>query len=297
MEMIYNLDDTHFQITDQALGLEFNEEYINQRCFPKFTADPQEYTLIERELGNGVTERFLMKGRARWGQNVVIGSNGNLQSETFYKENKLHGPSRHFCIERQQLLAQGWFVDGAQQGRNFQYFPDGLLYSETQYCDGQLQGLQTYYFPSGQVKASIPYCDGQLHGAVEQYFSNGALFRRVHFHNNMREGLEEQFGPDGKPAFMCYYSGDCPVKESKSWHSCGTLCEHFRYKDAAWRYDLDKFDEQGHQWLEGRFASDSHYEEKIFSKTGRLTEHKIYSRKNSQWSVSKVIMATAFDGV
>lgn len=297
METIYNSAGDYFQISDPELGIELHQDLVHARCFPQFTADPQLYQLEKRELSHGGHELFLLRGRYRSGQSVVVNQQGKLLSECYYRENRLHGPSRYFCGESGQLLAQGWFVEGVQQGRNHQYYPGGSLYSETLFLDGSLHGKQRYYYASGQLKALIPYEKGKLHGDMEQFFEDGTLFRRVQFHDNLRQGLEEQYGLDGKPAFMCHYNLDVPVHESKSWHSSGKLFEHYRYKDLPWRYDLDKYDENGKKWLEGLYRDDEHYEEKIYSQTGKLIEHKIYSRNEEQWKVQKVLLSSSLEGV
>lgn len=297
METIYNTAGDYFQISDPELGLERREEFVNACCFPQFTADPQVYQLVKKDLSNGGQELFLLKGRSRFGQSVVVSAGQKILSERFYKSDRLHGPSRFYCEDRGNLLAQGWFINGLQQGRNHQYYSCGALYSETLFLDGRFHGVQRYYFASGQIKSLIPYKNGLLEGAVEQFFENGTLFRRVEFKDNLRQGLESQFALDGKPAFMCYYKGDVPVQESKSWHSSGELYEHYRYKDAPWRYDLDKYDETGKKWLEGVYHDNGQYEEKIFSRSGKLIEHKIYSRCEEQWKVHKVLISSSLEGV
>lgn len=297
MEAIYSAEDGVIHIRDEELDLDLQEPFDATRCWPSLEASSA-YSLEEISFPDGkMIERFLRKGGKRSGQCITYKKGTEeLVSLSYYRDDLLHGPSHHYGAQG-QLLALSYFVEGKKQGRAYQYYKNGALYCETRFKDHQPHGLQRYFFPSRAIKAQIPYKEGKLHGEIAQYFQNGQLFRRFYFEEHQRHGLEEQFNPNGDPVFMCHYHHDAPTGVSRVWHPGAILAEHYCYHDRPWRYDVDKYDEEGHQWFEGRYKSDSHYEEKIFSKSGRCTGHKIYARKDDQWVVAKVLIDDMLEGV
>lgn len=75
-------------------------------------------------------------------------ANGNIKSETSYKNGELYGIAKI-------------------------YFKNGKLKSETHYRGDEIHGVVKHYFSNGKLKAETPYIHDTIHGSENYYYKNG----------------------------------------------------------------------------------------------------------------------------
>ncbi len=111
---------------------------------------------------------------------------GKIQSESYYLENALHGPSKFFS-EEGILLSKSWFLFGLQQGKIWHFYASGKLYSVERFKHGLREGLQEYFYEDGTPKTVMHYEKGELHGEVRLYFPNGQIKREILFSHGIKQ--------------------------------------------------------------------------------------------------------------
>ncbi len=153
---------------------------------------------------------------------------GKLQHLTHYQQGVLHGPAV-YCHENGNLLSQGWFWKGLQQGKMWTYYPDGALHSLQRFKDGYWEGMQQYYFGNGFPKSIFSYHNRVLHGDVLLYHATGQLARSLHFHEGRREGVEQIWDESGTLRIEAHYVANRPVGIARQWHDNGELATEVVY--------------------------------------------------------------------
>ena len=106
--------------------------------------------------------------------------NGNLWSETTYKDGKPDGWRKEY-YENGNLQFETTFKDGKQEGLSKGYYPNGNLEGEGTFKDGKPEGLWKEYYENGNLKDEITFKDGKPEGLVKEYYENGKLRQEVIF--------------------------------------------------------------------------------------------------------------------
>ncbi|PIS01794.1 MAG: hypothetical protein COT84_00260 [Chlamydiae bacterium CG10_big_fil_rev_8_21_14_0_10_35_9] len=88
--------------------------------------------------------------------------NGQLQSESHFVNNQLHGPQTKYTVTGKPLLEQ-YFHNGALDGLKKQY-RNGKKVLEIPYVMGQKNGVEKHYDLDGTLTAEIPYENNIKHG-------------------------------------------------------------------------------------------------------------------------------------
>ena len=115
--------------------------------------------------------------------------NGQLESETTYKNGKLDGPYKTYH-ENGQLREEGTYNNGTRIGLYRIYYDNGQLLMELNYIEykydigssppywrlGKQEGPSMFYYKNGQLKQKKTYKDGKEHGPSVQYYENGQLY-------------------------------------------------------------------------------------------------------------------------
>ena len=115
-------------------------------------------------------ENGLIQGVAKgfWGKEKT------LQSISNYKDNELHGESKHFYKDGKTSNIT-LYNRGKKEGILKEYFNDGKLRATSFYKKGKLHGESIRYHPSGIVKLKRNFLNGVLDGAYKNYNEEGKL--------------------------------------------------------------------------------------------------------------------------
>ena len=67
--------------------------------------------------------------------------------------------------------------------KHFEYYEDGLKYSETPFVNGKEHGMEITYHEDGSKTWETPYVDGKEHGTQIWYREDGSKEREAVFEN------------------------------------------------------------------------------------------------------------------
>jgi antitoxin component YwqK of YwqJK toxin-antitoxin module len=224
--------------------------------------------LLDPELGLNLQEPFTPNPET----DILrqYDTNGQLLSEQFYKEGKLHGPSSYFSSQG-TLLSRHWFIHGKREGKACFYTPEGNLVSIQTYRDGLLDGNQKSFYPTGNLKSLLQYKSGQLHGDVYLYYPDGALKRELHFEEGKRHGFERLWNEVGLLTIEAEFEQDKPKGIARQWYANGNLALETFYDEESQSYVVREWDESGFPSLtEKRVTGD--YFDQVALQTSKLTD-------------------------
>jgi len=82
--------------------------------------------------------------------------NGKVESECYYADGDLHGPSR-FYSDSGVCLSESTFVRNKREGEFIRYYLSGNLSSIERYKEGSLEGKQEFYYEDRSLKTELHY--------------------------------------------------------------------------------------------------------------------------------------------
>ena len=88
-----------------------------------------------------------------------------------------------------------------------EYYDEGGLKSEGRLVDGKRNGLWTSYFPNGTIWSQSNYKLNVLHGSTKVYYPTGVLRYKGKFRDGKRVGKWVEYLEDGKVDFIKEYPG------------------------------------------------------------------------------------------
>lgn len=132
--------------------------------------------------------------------------NGQLRSESTYKDNKLEGEFRRFD-EQGRLLSQEYYKNGLLEGEAeyYSYCSQGFMKTIAHYLNSQLHGSWRSFFPNGETCVNACYQNGKLHGKRTVLYYNGQIDCEEHFENGKLHGSRKLYFPEGKIWFQENY--------------------------------------------------------------------------------------------
>lgn len=203
---------------------------------------------------------------------------GELKAEQFYREAKLHGPSRYYGKDG-QLLVDSWFSDGKLEGKKFTRYGNGALNSIQTFKQGLREDVQKYFYPAGNIKSLIPYSKGHLHGEVLLFHPSGILARRLNFENGKRNGIEQFWDERGVLILEAEYAQDQPFGTAKQWHFNGELAKEVIFDQETAKCIVRQWNENGIP-IDFERALNEDYFDQVTKQTTKLTETlgEVYSR-------------------
>lgn len=209
MKECYAFEEGQLIIQDPDLGISLHSLYAPRRI-PKDFAQLPDMIVTKDEQGT-VCSAFFQVDDSLDGQCLHYFSDGTVQSECYYKQGKLHGPSRFFS-ESGVRLSESWYFDGKREGRVLRRFLSGEVASVQCYKEDRLHGMQTFYYDIGvarailgetsesenqNLKTIMHYQEGVLEGKVILYWPNGVKKREVFFKKGMRDGFDRMWNVEG----------------------------------------------------------------------------------------------------
>ena len=83
--------------------------------------------------------------------------------------------------ENGNLESESNFKDGKQEGLSKLYYENGDLESEGNYKDGKGEGLAKEYYENGNIRIEGNYKDGKKEGHFKEYYENGYLMAQYYY--------------------------------------------------------------------------------------------------------------------
>jgi len=159
---------------------------------------------------------------------VQIGRNGNIQEQSYFRHDTLHGQLLKFAAggrltleenyfmgkldslrkvyyERGAIQEESYYKHGQRNGTSIWYDESGNVIAEYQYLNGFFEGVQKSYYPGGQLKSEQGFILNRQHGPAREYHSNGQLKTMGDFVEGHKHGKWVEFDETGKPVKTTTY--------------------------------------------------------------------------------------------
>jgi len=223
----------------------------------------------ERDPEGNLRALYLVSEGRRHGQcRLFAAEEEKVRSEMFYLHGKLHGPSVMYG-DRGEVLAETWYCDGKRIGKAKFYSPSGALLSLQRFKQGEWEGEQEYFYASGAIKSVIPFKLAKLHGQVRLFWEGGSSKRLVHYVDGLREGSDQLWNEQGILIDEGEYRAGKTVGVHRRYFADGVLQEERHYHTPL-RFDRREWDPSGKLLLEGVFAPDLTYTERVYQGTTQV---------------------------
>lgn len=271
----YLLTDSELIIEDEELGIHVRLPFNLPRLPDTIQVDKEKDLFLEKDaLGNITAAYCLTSEGIRQGMCRLFYPDGSVKAEMFYDAGNLHGPSIFFCPS-QQVLTQTWYIQGKKNGKVKYFYPSGQLASLQRYLEGTCDGLQQYWYENAIVKSLIPYVRGALHGEVRLYWESGAFKRSCHYSHGNREGRDRLWNEEGILIDEGEFKAGQPIGFHRHFFSDGKVREEL-YHHTPIRFDRKEWDARGNLIIEGLYANDMTYTERVFSESNETQMRKGY---------------------
>ena len=109
-----------------------------------------------------------MVGKKRVGKWVYYYSNGNILSEEFYRDGKLHGDLKTY-YKNGKVTEHSQYKNGLLDGVSKKYSDSEVLIEEVIFVGGKENGIAKYYELNGNLKETGMYKNGFRKGKWEFY--------------------------------------------------------------------------------------------------------------------------------
>ncbi len=243
----YQLSDCQLSIIDPELEIEiqslFTLPFLPSDLTLAFAAPNKETLVVEKDRLGQIEKAYLATAKIKHGEQRAFYPNGELKSQTFYYEGKLHGPSRYYSIDK-CLLAESWYHNGLQEGKMRLYYACGKSSSLQRYKNGLREGNQEYFYDNGNLKTIMGYKKGNLHGDVRLYWSDMSPKRTISFKQGRKEGWDRIWNQKGILIDEGEYSANQPIGTHCRFYHHGALREEICYHTPE-KFDKKQWDDSG----------------------------------------------------
>jgi len=178
--------------------------------------------------------------------------NGNLKISTQKKNNKRHGPYKHYT-KYGQIQWEGQYKNGKKTGKWKEFHPHGEVFSIGRFKKDKSVGFWRFYHENGQLAMKQKKINNNTQGREIAYYSNGNLFNKGKYKNNKRigkwiwyheNGQIKSIGNISKDGYRTglwkYYHEDgsllcnCTFEENESY------IKYYAGSDSAARYFIEE---------------------------------------------------------
>jgi antitoxin component YwqK of YwqJK toxin-antitoxin module len=249
----YSISNEQLVIVDPELGLNMALPFN----LPRLPLDAQK---------DKTGAACCMKEGRRHGECRLYTPEGSLLSEMFYLEGKLHGPSTMYD-EKGSVLAKSWFCEGKKMGKAHTYYASGKRASLQRFKKGEWHGAQEYYYENGKLKSVIPFVEGKLHGEVQLFWEGGQAKRSVHYMEGLREEWDLLWNEQGVLIDEGEYRAGQPIGVHRHFFPHGKVQQELNYHTPL-RFDRKEWDQEGKLKIEGVYAPDLTYTERVYQQGG-----------------------------
>ena len=101
-------------------------------------------------------------------------SNGQLEYEAEYLNNKLDGISRYWT-EDGILISESEYSNGQENASWKKYHPNGSLMNDTEYFHGKKHGFEKWYYENGNLKSEVQYKFGEPITKIIRWNPDGTI--------------------------------------------------------------------------------------------------------------------------
>ena len=103
-------------------------------------------------------------------------------------------------------------INGKKAGKMTDYYPDGLLKSESSFENGKQVGRTVIYFPSGKIKEVQYYEEGLKQGGDTIWYEDGKPQFVVQFNKGKKDGYLRKWAPDGSLTYEAKFENETLVE-------------------------------------------------------------------------------------
>jgi len=224
-------------------------------------------TLIDPEFDLHYQEAFIPNEEDKY---RLVDEEGRLKHEYFFRDGKLHGPSKFYSAEG-RLLVQNWYIDGQLQGKSFQYFSSGELYGIQRFHNGVKHGKQERFYKNGTQRSISSFKEGLLDGEVLLIHENGLQARSLNFVEGQRNGIEQFWNNKGLLIIKAEFKDGLPSGTASFWYDNGTLGQEASYADGGELLSLKRWAPNGVEIKEEQWKRLDYFEG-IAHQAGILTD-------------------------
>ena len=135
------------------------------------------YELVEKRDENGnLTESFQIDKESGFIEGVHYSyySDGKVEQQTDYKENKING-KRTLFYENGDTLIIETYKDGKYAGLYKSFHPNGVLESRGNYESGMMNGKWDFFYDNNQLKEAVEFQGNEENGPFIEYHKNGKI--------------------------------------------------------------------------------------------------------------------------
>ena len=228
-----------------------------------YGVNAKEYNLSETEMC-GKDQLCDKDGKLLDGIVRSFWKNGQLQSESLYKEGKREGDSKAY-YENGNLKSEGFYRKGEVEGTYKMYYENGSLMKEVPYKKGNTGATGTVkeYYKDGNLRREMFVDNGEIRGIVKEYYKNHKLKEKGKYKDGTKiwlmwenkEGLWEKYDVNGVLGYEEYYK-DGLLEWSKDYDEKGILkSKHIYQYDSVEgeRQISEYYYENGNLWFEANY--------------------------------------------
>lgn len=241
MKENYKFEKRILAIQDPDLNIDIHVPFAPQQIPNDFSNHPD---MVVKEDDNGTVLRayFEVNGKLE-GQYLIYYPDGSIETECYYSERILHGPSR-FYSEDHILLSETWYYKGKKEGKTTRRYLSGALSVVERHKEGKLHGKQEYYYEDGTLKTVMHYFHGKLNGEVTLFWPSGLKKREVSFQRGFRQGIDRMWSSGGVLIDEGEYEEGNPIGLHRRYFEDGTPLEERNYYTPM-EYDHKRWDASG----------------------------------------------------
>ena len=114
-------------------------------------------------------------GKLRNGISKDYRSDGTLENEIAYIQNRKHGLARSYYSDGKTVKNEVPYINGYRHGTVKWYYQSGDLYRETPYETNSINGIRRTYYENGNLQAELPYLNSQPGIGLKEYTQEGKL--------------------------------------------------------------------------------------------------------------------------
>lgn len=153
-----------------------------------------------------------------------------INSETLYKNGKIHGISKRY-YKSGNIWSETPYVYGKPSGISKEYYETGELKKEKPFKYGETDYISRSYHKNGNISAEVPYSNGGINGHIKWYYETGELERDTSYKNGLKDGFDKQYYKTGELQFVTPYKQGKQEGVQKWYYKTGELRSEILMKD------------------------------------------------------------------
>ena len=198
-------------------------EYVNGKVNGKnlhFYADGNKYIIAN------------FKDDQLSGSYQVYNQNGALTQKKYFEKGEIDDElTTYFEIGENYPEVSANYLNGKIEGKAFEYYIDGSVYTEMNFKNGLKDGIERTFFRNGKIYLEVPFKEGQKHGAYKEYTLEGNLEQEGNFVEGNEEGEWKVYHYNGNLASIINYDNGEPDGLYQEFDADGKLYYEYDYRN------------------------------------------------------------------